>query len=271
MKTALLFDQGMISHQDRFNPFALTDVLTTFAGDNNQSIIHFWQLSQTLILGMKDSRVPHLTQGLKTIQEAGYYPLLRNSGGLGVVSDSGVLNVSLILPKREINNLSIDDGYQAMLDWLNRTIYGRTTKIIAGEVADSYCPGKFDLSIKRKKIAGIAQRRVKEGVAIMMYLSVSGNQLQRGELVRSFYQAGLDEVGTLGYPAVNPDSMTTLSDVFTERISIDEVKINLLKGTDFSDQTSHLLDFYQTDEFQQRLKNMQQRNRIIQEGLHDYL
>lgn len=269
MKTALLFDQGMVSCENHFDPFALTDVLTTFAGDNNQPIIHFWQLSQTLILGMKDSRVPHLAQGLKTIQEAGYYPLLRNSGGLGVVSDSGILNVSLILPKHTINNLSIDNGYQTMLNWLNRTIYGRTAKITAGEIPDSYCPGKFDLSIDRKKIAGIAQRRVKEGVAIMMYLSVSGDQLQRGELVRSFYQAGLDEMGTLGYPDVNPDSMTTISDVFAKRLTIDEVKLNLLEGIDFSNQTARLIEFYQTEEFQQRLKNMHKRNRSIQEGLHD--
>lgn len=269
MKTALLFDQGMISHEHHFSPFALTDVLTTYTGDNNQPIIHFWQLSQTLILGMKDSRVPHLSEGLKTIQEAGYYPLLRNSGGLGVVSDSGVLNISLILPKQAINNLSIDDGYQAMLDWLNRTVYGTSVSIKAGEVPDSYCPGKFDLSINNRKIAGIAQRRVKEGVAIMMYLSVSGNQQQRGELVRSFYRAGLDEVGTQGYPSVNPDSMTTLSDVFADQLSIDEVKRNLLEGIDFSDHTSHLVDFYQTEEFQQRLKNMHQRNLSIQEDLHD--
>ena len=271
MKTALMFDQQMISHENHFSPFALTDVLTAYSGENNQPIIHFWQLSQTLILGMKDSRVSHLDQGLKSIREAGYYPLLRNSGGLGVVSDSGVLNVSLILPKQTINSLSIDDGYQTMLDWLNRTVYGKSAKIIAGEVSDSYCPGKFDLSIENKKIAGIAQRRVKEGVAIMMYLSISGDQIQRGELVRSFYQAGLDEFGTLGYPAVNPYSMTTLADVFNEELTISEVKQQLLKGIDFNNETNRLTAFYQTDEYQQRLKNMHQRNLNIQEDFHDEL
>ncbi|MBO1308487.1 lipoate--protein ligase family protein [Enterococcus sp. 669A] len=271
MKTALLFDQGMISRADHFSPFALTDVLTTYAGEKDQPMIHFWQLSQTLILGMKDSRVPYLNQGLQAIQAADYYPLLRNAGGLGVVSDAGILNVSLILPKQSINPLSIDDGYQTMLDWLNRTSFGKAT-ITAGEVADSYCPGKFDLSINGKKIAGIAQRRVKEGVAIMMYLSVSGDQKYRGELVRSFYQAGLEEAfGTLGYPAVNPDSMTTLSDVFEKELSIAEVKEQLLQGIDFTDETTRLPEFYQTEEYQQRLKNMYQRNTGIQEELHDKL
>ncbi|MGM0213262.1 lipoate--protein ligase family protein [Enterococcus sp. AZ109] len=269
MKTAMLFDQGMIPHKDHFSPFALTDILTTYAGEENQPIIHFWQLSQTLILGMKDSRVTYLKQGLQAIREANYSPLLRNAGGLGVVSDSGILNISLILPKQSIHPLSIDDGYQKMLDWLNRTSYAQAN-ITAGEVVDSYCPGKFDLSINNKKIAGIAQRRVKEGVAIMMYLSVSGNQNYRGELVRSFYQAGLEEAfGTLGYPAVNPTSMTTLSDAFDKILSIAEVKEELLQNIPFTNETDRLSEFYTTEEYQQRLKNMYQRNIGIQEDFYD--
>ena len=44
--------------------------------------------------------------------------------------------------------------------------------------------GKFDLSV-RKKIAGIAQRRVKDGV-VVMYLSVNGDQFARGQMVKQF-------------------------------------------------------------------------------------
>lgn len=69
MKEALLFDQGMLPENDLFNPFALTDVLTEFSGEQVQPIIHFWQLPKTLILGMKDSRVTYLEDALKTVQQ----------------------------------------------------------------------------------------------------------------------------------------------------------------------------------------------------------
>lgn len=268
MEKALLFDQGMLPEQDLFNPFALTDVLTEFSGDRNQRIIHFWQLPQTLILGMKDSRVNYFNEALKTIKKKNYHLLLRNAGGLGVVNDSGILNVSLILPKDTISTLSIDDGYEAMVDWLEHTSFGKLGLQI-GEVRDSYCPGKYDLSINGKKIAGIAQRRVKDGVAIMMYLSVNGDQNFRGELVRSYYQSGLQEKFGNEYPAVNPTSMTTLNDAAPVNVTVDSVKKELLQVMSHNDQTSFLPNFYQLKEYQRRIENMQQRNLIIQEVLND--
>lgn len=268
MKEALLFDQGMLPENDLFNPFALTDVLTEFSGEQNQPVIHFWQLPKTLILGMKDSRVTYFADALKTVQKENYHLLLRNAGGLGVISDSGVLNVSLILPKDTISTLSIDDGYEAMIDWLRKTSFGNFG-LDVGEVADSYCPGKYDVSINGKKIAGIAQRRVKDGVAIMMYLSVNGDQNFRGELVRAYYQKGLKEQFGINYPPVNPASMTTLNDVTSFDVSIDSVKKELLHAMPHNDQTDFLSTFYQLNEYQRRIENMQQRNLIIQEVLND--
>lgn len=268
MKEALLFDQGMLPKNDLFNPFALTDVLTAFSGDQDQPIIHFWQLPKTLILGMKDSRVNYFKEALRTVHKKEYELLLRNAGGLGVISDEGVLNISLILPKETISSLSIDDGYQAMVDWIEQTSFGKLG-IDVGEVADSYCPGKYDLSINGKKIAGIAQRRVKEGVAIMMYLSVNGDQTLRGEVIRSYYEEGLKDQFGVNYPPVNPSSMTTLNDIAPFDVSIDSVKQELLLAMSHRDQTDALASFYQLEEYQRRIQNMQQRNAIIQEVLND--
>lgn len=268
MKEALLFDQEMLPENDLYNPFALTDVLTEFSGEQEQPIIHFWQLPKTLILGMKDSRVTYFDEALKTVHEKNYHLLLRNAGGLGVISDAGVLNVSLILPKETISSLSIDDGYQKMVDWLEQTRFGRLGLEI-GEVTDSYCPGKYDLSIKGKKIAGIAQRRVKDGVAIMMYLSVTGDQTFRGEVVRDYYEKGLKDQFGVNYPPVNPESMTTLDNAAAFDVSINSVKKELLLAMPHRDQTAALTNFYHLEEYQRRIQNMQQRNATIQEVLND--
>jgi len=58
--TIYSIDQILPNAPSAFLPFALTDVLTAYAGNERQAFCHFWQLPDTLILGMKDTRIPHL-------------------------------------------------------------------------------------------------------------------------------------------------------------------------------------------------------------------
>ena len=68
---------------------------------------------------------------------------------------------------------TINEAYE----WMQLTHPGdfprsrRLGGIEAFEVADSYCPGDYDLSIQKRKIAGIAQRRLKDVVCVSIYLS----------------------------------------------------------------------------------------------------
>jgi len=227
--TSLLWiDSGCIPPEKQFQPFAMTDVLTTYSGQKKQPLIHFWQLSPTMILGMKDTRTPFLKAGIAVLKEQHYQVVVRNAGGLGVMADEGVLNVSLILPNSSTHPCSIDAGYQLMWHWVKQTF--PETTIEAYEVSESYCPGQYDLSIKGKKFAGIAQRRVKNGIAIMIYISVTGNQQKRGEIVRQFYQTSLKEAfGTNGYPPVNPASMDNLATLLEQPLTVADVKDRLLK------------------------------------------
>lgn len=204
----LFFDEPMTS--DVLHPFALTDYFLNLVQIKQQPILHFWQLPDTFILGMKDARVPNLERGLAGLTRDGLHPVIRNAGGLGVINDSGILNISLFL-HNPAKKMSIDAAY-LLLTGLIQYAYGTPTRQIkAYEIKNSYCPGKFDLSIDGLKIAGIAQRRFKEGIAVMAYLSISGDQNRRGEIVRDFYQTTLGaDFGTNGYPAVDPASMTTL-------------------------------------------------------------
>ncbi|MFD1899755.1 hypothetical protein GQR36_05870 [Enterococcus termitis] len=40
-------------------------------------------------------------QGVSTLKHAGYNTIIRNAGGLGVIADKGILNVSLIIPNTD--------------------------------------------------------------------------------------------------------------------------------------------------------------------------
>ncbi|HLR88800.1 MAG TPA: lipoate--protein ligase family protein [Atopostipes sp.] len=241
--------------------FALTDALITYAGANEQPVLHFWQTPPLAILGMMDTRISHFEQALSVFDAYDHDVVIRNSGGLAVVSDPGVLNVSLIYPSNE-NRLTINTGYEFMLDFIRKTFYPLFPyEIKAYEITNSYCFGDFDLSIEGKKIAGISQRRIKDGVAIMLYISVNGDQEQRAEMLKKFYDIGLDGSEPAGrYPDIHPEVMTTLEEAYETTLSVDEVKSRMLSHFDWSlGVYSEEIDGY----YSEALEKMYRRNRRV--------
>lgn len=213
------FANQTISH------FALTDSLLRYAGKYQKNILHFWPTSNLVILGMMDTKLPYFKDALAVIERYAKPYIVRNSGGLAVVGDDGVLNFSLILPEDPQQKMAINTGYDYMLQLINDSLkqYGKTSQ--AYEIKDSYCPGDYDLSIDGKKFAGISQRRLKNGVAIMIYISVNGDQAKRAELIRDFYQAGLKgETVKWHFPKVDPAAMATLEDLLHISLTVDEMK-----------------------------------------------
>lgn len=225
----LLFDKLPSSYIEHpYAPFALTDAFIKEAGETGQPIIHFWQTKSLIILGMMDTKLPYLSDALPTFEQYGYPYIVRNSGGLAVVGDEGILNFSMIFPEGD-QRLAIDDAYSRMHQVIQEAFASFNKPIEAYEIKDSYCPGDFDLSIDGRKIAGISQRRIRGGIAIMIYLSVSGDQHKRAQMIREFYARGLKETDTKWtFPVVDPQVMTTLEEAFETSFTIDHVKNRLL-------------------------------------------
>lgn len=268
-----LFDQGVLSSQQHFDPFIFTDIFTELAGNKKKVILHFWQLSHTMILGMKDTRVPDLKKGLLSLKNNDYDIVVRNAGGLGVIADSGILNFSLILPNPQNHKHSIDQAYLFMWAWIKLAFQDFSKKIEAFEISSSYCPGTYDLSIDGKKFAGIAQRRVKNGLAVMIYLSINGDQLARGETVKTFYKESLGEqFGSNGYPAVEPQSMSNLEELLQTPLTISTVKERLINASyyishpiiDTTTLQSEISSDWFKHEQKRQFERMAQRNELLE-------
>ncbi|GAF36355.1 lipoate--protein ligase family protein [Lentilactobacillus farraginis] len=148
---------------DKLIAFADTNALLADCDQFQRPFIHFWTTSQpTLILGINDRHLPKLTAGLQYLVRQNYDYFLRNSGGLAVISDPGVLNISLFVPDHQ-QKLTVDAAYEIIAGLMRSTF--PTFNLDTYEVINSYCPGKYDLSVNGQKIAGIAQRRSKGAVA----------------------------------------------------------------------------------------------------------
>jgi octanoyl-[GcvH]:protein N-octanoyltransferase len=186
-----------------------------------------WVHHDTIVLGTQDSRLPFIEDGISFLKSQGYQAIVRNSGGLAVVLDAGVLNLSLAI--KEERHLSIDAGYEAMLHLIKETFKPYTNSIEAKEIIGSYCPGSYDLSIEGRKFAGISQRRIRGGVAVQIYLCISGSGSKRATLIKQFYEEAVKDAETkFEYPHIVPNTMASLSELLGQSLTVGDVMMRTL-------------------------------------------
>lgn len=226
-----IIDQSSLGYQfDALQSFAIDDTLCAFVGKGESpATARSWVHHQTIVLGIQDTKLPFLEEGIELLKSMGYRVIVRNSGGLAVVLDEGVLNISLIFPETE-KGIDINRGYDTMLELIRKTFEGYEVDIVAQEVVGSYCPGSYDLSIDGKKFAGISQRRLRNGVAVQIYLGVTGSGAERAEIIRQFYELGLQGAETkFVYPDVKPETMASLAELIDPNITVQTVMLLLLQ------------------------------------------
>ena len=207
--------------------FAMDDTLCHLVGQKmTNPTIRTWVHHDAVVLGIQDHRLPYIEQGMDTLKNSGYEPIVRNSGGLAVVLDAGVLNISIVL--NEDKPLSINNAFEMMVALIRQLFPEIATKIEAYEIVGSYCPGSYDLSIGGQKFAGISQRRMKNGIAVQIYLCVEGSGSERAELIKRFYENGLQgEKTKFEYPDIKPEVMASLQQLTGQSVTVFEVNERL--------------------------------------------
>lgn len=242
--------------------FAIDDALAeSIHNHESTTSIRVWSHPEAVVLGIADTRLPYLTEAAQWLKEQGFIPVVRNSGGLAVALDEGVLNLSLLV--KDDHSIGIHQGYQRMVQLIRALLMDWTDQVEVFEVVGSYCPGAYDLSIGGKKFAGISQRRIRDGIAIQIYLSVSADHQARARLIRDFYQIGIQgEETRFIYPNVEPNTMEALETLIGEPISVDDVIVKLKEIlTKAKIDIEHgQLTTAELETFKQRKKQMIDRN-----------
>ena len=230
-KSWRFIDQSIsLMNRTPLESFAMDDTLCHLVGQGMcEPTIRTWVHDHTVVLGIQDHRLPYVQEGMELLKDQGYDSIVRNSGGLAVVLDAGVLNISLVLSEKD-HAISINNGYDAMVDLVKNIFPELAPEIKAYEIVGSYCPGTYDLSIAGRKFAGISQRRIRQGIAVQIYLCIEGSGSERAELIRDFYQVGLkDEKTKFVYPEIQPSVMASISELANKEITVYETVMNLKK------------------------------------------
>ncbi|MGY4688271.1 lipoate--protein ligase family protein [Salibacterium sp. K-3] len=214
-------------HFDPLQSFAYDDTFCVSAGLGSDPIMRAWVHPPTVVLGIQDSRLPSAADGIAFLENEGYRVIVRNSGGLAVVLDEGILNLSFIF--KEHKQFSIHSGYDFMWETVRQLFTDAPGPIDAYEVKGSYCPGDYDLSIDGKKFAGISQRRIRGGAAVQIYMAVKGSGAGRARLLKQFYERAVQGgPSKFEWPRIRPEVMASLSELYEEECSINDVLYRLL-------------------------------------------
>lgn len=245
--------------------FAIDDALAlSVSNELSSPIIRMWAHPKTVVLGIPDTRLPHIENGVRFLASKGYNVIVRNSGGLAVALDKGVVNISLILP--DIRHVSIDEGYEAMYHFVQHMLRDLTSNIQAYEIVGSYCPGDYDLSIDGIKFAGISQRRVRDGAAIQIYLDVEGNSQSRASTIQSFYERSIQgEKTSFSYPTIQPEVMGSISTLTNQHVTVPQIKTRVAET--IQELSTHIVNepftTYEQEHFYKRYDQMIKRNKLI--------
>ncbi len=169
--------------------FLQQEALTLYAAELGYPILFLWGHPKALLLGARERTLPCLLDSVRAAVREGYEVIVRPFGGLLVPLDVGVLNVTWITHE----TLSIEDGFWKITKFLQH-VCRASGDLQVGEVQGSYCPGRFDLSIQGRKIAGIAQRKVRQATAISAFVNVYSQGIQREKIIRDFYETALCKI-----------------------------------------------------------------------------
>lgn len=275
-------DSGSYPHSlplnDTLSNLALSDALLSHAGSTGMNILHIWQSNRpTVLLGMMDTKLPDFPKAVEALFLQQYDVLVRHSGGLAVPSDPGVLNFSLLIRNPPEKRLSIEEGYQLVSFLLKQAFNPTEHALLSNEVPNSYCPGDYDLTMGGKKISGLSQRRVKDGLAVMGYVSIHGDQSKRGHLLHQFYQDGHpSETISARYPLIDPSVMENVAEMIPKISTTAIMKKKLLdvfyfNGTKVKElpYSPSIHTLYESGRMKLIARNQKMMGNLFQEGVFE--
>lgn len=189
-------------------------------------IVRFWK-TQGVILGKLDTVMPDFEKGQKVLLKAKQNLLIRKAGGLAVVCDDGILNLSILYSKHTPVIGGLNESYDFGVQLVTYLLQDQHLDLRPGEIATSYCPGKYDLSVNGQKIAGMAQYRSKDAVMLMVTLCVTGDQSKRCALLKDFYTAA-NSLMDPKYPSIDVKSMQTIASLIHKTLAVDALIENMV-------------------------------------------
>ncbi|SKA29503.1 lipoate--protein ligase family protein [Consotaella salsifontis] len=169
--------------------------------DEKRPALLMWRSPPALIVGRGDTRLPRFEAAVEKLAAEGWPVLVRNSGGLACPVSPGTLQIALA--RRVVPGGTTEALYEELARLLIAALSPYGLEAVAGERPDAFCPGRYDISLKHTKIAGLSQRwRQRSGAfdaTTAAALIIDGDPSELARITNLFYRtAGAARVCSAG-------------------------------------------------------------------------
>lgn len=171
-------------------------------GEGDCGLLLWRPRAAALVIPRKFERLSGFAAACALCEARGWPVALRDSGGEPVPQSPAVLNVALVyaVPPGEKEVTRLETAYLRLCQPFSAWLAAQGLTPGLGEVAGAFCDGRYNITLRERKLAGTAQRwrrRLADGRNLVLAHAAVLMDNQRAtmvELVNAFYAAcGLDD------------------------------------------------------------------------------
>ena len=167
----------------------LADDLTSESAD---PALLVWRAQPALLVTRQDTRLPRFRESTIQMAAAGWPVVLRKSGGGACPVGLGTVQMATIEPA--IPGTTMNAKYEALTSLIQFTLQFFQITAQTGAMADVYCPGRYDLAVDGKKIAGMSQHWFRNRYGIRCVATAASINVEEApgalaDAVNRFYSA----------------------------------------------------------------------------------
>lgn len=121
-------------------------------------LFRVWTNRRCLVATKRETRLDRFEAAAEASARRGWPVVLRDSGGTVVPHTPGTLLLTLILPRRAAPEPGADIVFQWLCAPVIEALSALQVNATYGTVPRSFCDGRYNLVVGRRKIAGTSQR-----------------------------------------------------------------------------------------------------------------
>jgi octanoyl-[GcvH]:protein N-octanoyltransferase len=155
-------------------------------------LLMVWRCQPALLVSRTETRLPHFAEARDRLLSTGWPVFMRKSGGSACPLAPGTVQISMI--EVAAADATMNGKYAFVAEFIRALLRGYGIESHIESVAAAYCPGRFDIAVAQKKIAGISQRWFRNARGIRCVTTAASINVEEApellaDLVTRFYGA----------------------------------------------------------------------------------
>ena len=160
--------------------------------ENSMGVLRLYRPKPTAAFSPRDTAMPRYAEATTALRSMGFEPVERRAGGQLAVYDENALVIDLVAPHRE-PRIHIHERFGLFAGAIVSGLIALSIDAKIGALAGEYCPGDYSVNGEgRIKLAGLAQRVVKNGYHLGAVISVTRSDKAKHAIAEAYRTLSID-------------------------------------------------------------------------------